>query len=566
MNNMRIGGLASGMDIDQIISDLMKVERKKVDTVEQNKQILQWRQENYQEVNRVMANFILDSKKEFSLNQTSAAGAIRNSSVSSLEWVKSASLTDSQIADVKAYANAVQGTYNINVTRLAANWSAASSEKISVGDQGNLATQLGLAHTDTLDFTITTNQGSVQIKKTNLDSVSMTDLVNEINKSELGVTAVYDSSLDRFFLQTKNTGNVNTISISDHSTLADGGSFITGSSGKLKLQYLDGNGAAQDVADSTTYAGEDAVLDFGAAKGITQSSNTFTINNVNIMLKATGTASLNVTADVKGAYEKISAFVQKYNEMIDKLNLELSEERYVDYKPLTDEQRETLTGQQIEQWEEKAKSGLLRNDTILERAMSSIRSGLYQEVTGVAGIYKQLTEIGISTESYASGSRGDKLVINTDKLTKALEKDVDSVLELLFKKPEISLAIKSENEMTYAEVKEKRSQSGLITRLYDNVIAGMKKVIQRAGPGNDVALYRNVNSTILIDFVVEHGSISILERDIDGLNDKLKTMSKYMLRKEDHYWRRFTEMEKAIQRMNQQSLWLAQQFGGYNNG
>ncbi|MGI6587218.1 MAG: flagellar cap protein FliD N-terminal domain-containing protein [Peptococcia bacterium] len=45
MNNMRVGGLASGMDIDQIVQDMMRAERKRVDVVEQNKQILEWRQE-----------------------------------------------------------------------------------------------------------------------------------------------------------------------------------------------------------------------------------------------------------------------------------------------------------------------------------------------------------------------------------------------------------------------------------------------------------------------------------------------------------------------------------------
>ncbi len=566
MSNMRIGGLVSGIDVDQMVSDLMKAERKRVDTVSQNKFLLEWRQANYQEINRTLANFILDSKKEFGLAQTSATGAIQNSSVESLEWVKSAALTDNTVASVKAYANSVQGSYQLKVNRLAANWSAASSGQISVGTAENLATQLGLAETDVLDFTITTNYGSVQIKETDLQNISMTDLVNKINKSEIGVTAIYDASLDRFFLQTKNTGENNTITISDQSILAGGGSFMTGSDSKLQLQHLDSNGVAQSVADSLAYSGEDALLDFGAATGLTQSSNTFTINNINISLKATGTTSLQVTTNVNGIYEKISTFVEKYNELIDGLNAELSEQRYADYLPLTDEQRESLSDTQIEQWEEKAKSGLLKNDPLVQRTMSSVRAGLYQEVKGVAGIFDQLTEIGITTEIYASGSRGGKLVINKGKLTAALEKDADSVMELLFKKPDAALTVKQESQLTGEEVQEKRSQSGLITRLYDDLIAGMKNVIQKAGPGNDTELYRSVNSTILIDFVVEHGSISMLEEDIDDLNKKINTLSEYLMKREDRYWAEFTAMEQALQRMNQQSLWLAEQFGGSMNG
>ncbi|MDD2432470.1 MAG: flagellar filament capping protein FliD [Clostridia bacterium] len=561
--NMRIGGLASGMDIDQIVEDMMRAERKRVDVVEQNKQILEWRQESYQEINKLMASFILDSKQAFGLSQTTAFGALYNTSINNLDWVKTASVSNSNVVEAKALAGAIQGTYDLEVIRLASNWSAASSDSISVGERrDNLVNQLGLAADDVLDFTITTNQGEVNINKTDLDSVAIFDIVNEINQANIGVNAVYDYFLDRVFLQTTNTGSENTMMISDNSTLAEGGKFITGSESKLKLQYLDGEGVSQVVADSTTYAGEDALFNFGAATGITRSTNTFTVNDVQITLQETGATSLNVATNVQGVYDKISAFVEQYNEMVDKINVELGAKRYADYKPLSDKQREEMTEKQIEKWEEKAKSGLLKNDRILESTLRTMRLGLYEEVEGVEGIYSRLTQIGISTESYTVGSRGGKLVIDSTKLTQAIAQDADSVVELLFKTPERSLTFKSESQMTGEEIKEKRSQSGLVTRLYDNAIAGMKNVITRAGTGEDSDLYRSVNSSILIDFVTEYGSISTLERDIGRLDDRIRTINQYLIKKETRYWNQFTAMEKAVNRMNQQSAWLMQQFGG----
>ncbi|MDD4146573.1 MAG: flagellar filament capping protein FliD, partial [Clostridia bacterium] len=106
------------------------------------------------------------------------------------------------------------------------------------------------------------------------------------------------------------------------------------------------------------------------------------------------------------------------------------------------------------------------------------------------------------------------------------------------------------------------SQSGLITRLYDNAIAGMKNVITRAGIGGDSDLYRNVNSTILLDFVVDHGSISMLDRDVVRLEQRIRTLNQYLSKRETRYWKQFTAMEKAVNQMNQQSAWMAQQFGG----
>ena len=87
-------------------------------------------------------------------------------------------------------------------------------------------------------------------------------------------------------------------------------------------------------------------------------------------------------------------------------------------------------------------------------------------------------------------------------------------------------------------------------------------MIVKAGPGNDSGLYRNVSSTMLLDFVVDYGSISMLEDNMDDLTKKINTLETYLAKREERYWRQFTEMEKAINLMNQQSLWLAQQFGG----
>jgi len=148
------------------------------------------------------------------------------------------------------------------------------------------------------------------------------------------------------------------------------------------------------------------------------------------------------------------------------------------------------------------------------------------------------------------------------KLTAAIAQDADSVIEFFFKTPDRSLTIKSESQMTGAEIKEKRSQSGLITRLYDNAIAGMKNVITRAGIGSDSDLYRSVNSTILLDFVVDHGSISMLDRDVIRLDQRIRTLNQYLSKRETRYWKQFTAMEKAVNQMNQQSAWMAQQFGG----
>ena len=59
VSTMRISGLASGMDIDKLVSDLMKAERMPLDKLKQKKQILEWQRDDYRSMNTLLQD--LDS-------------------------------------------------------------------------------------------------------------------------------------------------------------------------------------------------------------------------------------------------------------------------------------------------------------------------------------------------------------------------------------------------------------------------------------------------------------------------------------------------------------------------
>jgi flagellar hook-associated protein 2 len=48
---IRISGLASGMDVDDVVSKLMKTERVPLDKLTQKKQTLEWQRDSYREIN-----------------------------------------------------------------------------------------------------------------------------------------------------------------------------------------------------------------------------------------------------------------------------------------------------------------------------------------------------------------------------------------------------------------------------------------------------------------------------------------------------------------------------------
>ena len=566
-DHMRLTGLASGIDTDEMVRNLMQVERIKVDRVEQDRQVLLWRQEAYNSINRDFVNFILNTRKNFGITSVTSQGTFRPNSYRNLNWVKKASSSNESIAVVSSTAQAMDSNYKVNVHRLADGVSMASGSEIFQGEEGISLDGDGILRDaegqaiEELCFTI--NGKQVEVFKDG--GITMRDVANEINTTEdIGVRASYDSGIGRFFLQTTTTGEEAEISIAVEGGV--GKDFIEG----LNLyvnHYIDGEELRADRLEldlqgdegnaiyGNTYGGSNALIDFGGATDIESSSNRITINGITMDLVGTGEFTVTVATDVDGVYDKIREFIDDYNELVDKANGLLKQNQYRNYKPLTAEQKKVMDKEEVELWEEKAKSGLLRNDHIIERTMLNIRTSLYRKSDEFIGPYKLLTEIGISTQSYTQGSAGGKLVIDEAKLKEAIAQDPEGVMEFLFKEstPE---GKDEDGNVIPGEL------GGIVSRIYDGLMMGMEDIIKKSGPGEDADLYRDVKFNILFDFVTEQGSISMLDRDMLLFSRRIDDLNAMLVRKENSYYARFTAVEKAISRMNQQSMWLMQQFMG----
>ncbi|HHV27320.1 MAG TPA: flagellar filament capping protein FliD [Tissierellia bacterium] len=568
-NNLRITGLASPFDTEEMVGKLMETEKVKLNRVEQDKQLLVWKREAYNDLNKDFANFILNTRKEFGLTTTTSTGVMVSNSYEKLTWVKSATSSNESVGTVSTTAKAMSGSYNVEVEQLAEGVKMASSSNITVegGTKDNLASQFGLNEGDVIKFSIDTKNGTKEFEFTGSQSIN--DVVKTINNAKvevgegdnkkevsLGVRAVYDANIDRFFFQTEDTGKEAELSIKAD----DEGSkkFING----LKLNH-DGN--AYVIGEK--YNGQNAIINFDGAKGIEIGSNQFTINGMDFNIKSKGSFTTTVDTDIDAFYEKIEKFVEEYNKLVEKSNLLLTQKKNRSYQPLTADQKKEMDKKDIELWEEKAKSGVLRSDELISRTMRNSRTWMYENIEGVEGSFKHLTEIGISTEKFSQGSLGGKLSIDEIKLKEAIRKDADGVLELLFKSPDYGkgelegvTSYKSDRELSSEQLQAKRKQSGIVTRLYDNLILGMQDIINKSGIGDDSNLYRNVKSNMLIDFVTKHSSISMIDKDVMKLESKIDDLNVYLFEKENHYYSKFAAMEKALSRMNQQSMWLMQQF------
>ncbi|MHB1126196.1 MAG: flagellar filament capping protein FliD [Bacillota bacterium] len=504
---LRIGGLASGMDIDSIVKELMRAERTPLDKIFREKQVLQWTREDYRSINTSLA---------------SLRDQVFNIKLQSSFLSKKAASSNEDAVKATASAGAVEGIYSVTVNNLAAGVFKGSTGELSDEYVDGSTTKTlfqqfeteltarGLTAADDITFTLNGNAFSFNLGIKNVNQV-----VSEINSADLGVKASYDTSLNRFFLTTTATGSDASMAVT-----ADSANFLsTGVNSSILKLNLD---------TGTTYSGVDASIDFGDAAGLTFSSNTVTINGLTLDLKQGGaTSTITVTNDTDTVYNTIKAFVDKYNEVVGKINTELREERDRDYQPLTDEEKLKMSDREIELWEEKARKGLLRNDGLLTSIVSKIRADSSDTVSGLSS-YKNLAAIGITTQRYEYLGQ---LKIDETELRAALNDDLEGVMDLFTNNTGID------------------AEDGIAVRLYDEIASGIDLLSEKAGSDSSFSL---------VDQSFIGNRLTSLNRRIDQWEDKLDQI-------EDRYWRQFVAMEQALDQLNAQSSWLSQQLGTFNS-
>ncbi|GAA0318599.1 flagellar hook-associated protein 2 [Bacillus carboniphilus] len=515
--SMRIGGLASGMDIDQLVSDLMKAERMPLDKLTQKKTFLEWQRDDYREMNKLMFDFdslIFDGvgkqgtfiQKTISSSNPDAVSVRNINSVSDF----SGSVEVHQLAKSATMRNRIPVT--LEPDKLLSEQGVTGTQTFiirAIKPNGELQTQTTNAKGETIEegFKLTFDPS-----KETLNSI-----ISKINEKS-GVNAFFDDATNQISFTAKNTGNVVSPTDLPEIELVDvAGTFL-----KETLNFHVNNKQAE--ANGVGTIGQNADLTYNGLR-ITRSTNNININGFELTLKketaAGESVSFSSSPDVDKILETVVKFVDKYNEMIEKMNSKVDEKRYRDYQPLTSEQKEAMSEKEIELWEERAKSGTLRGDSVLQNGLNQMRRDLYTVVEGLTGV-SQLAEIGIKTSS--NYLEKGKLIIDEDKLRKAISDDPNGVYKLF-------------NGAT-------SNSEGIVDRLRETLKGTMESIEKKAGKSS------STNQSFTIG------------RNLENIDDRISDFERRLLDIEDRYWRQFTAMEKAIQQSNQQSMFLMNQFGG----
>lgn len=365
---------------------------------------------------------------------------------------------------------------------------------------------------------------------------SISKIISAINSSDAGVKVSYLSSADKFTMEATSSG-------------ASGSIKLEGAGAELlfgKPDVVDADGKVTASGDYTITEGKDALIMVKYAGSddpveLVRGSNSFSLDGMNVTLNGTFKAdeknpsdAITFTAkvDVDKITNTVSEMITAYNEALELINKEVGTKPARGYEPLTDQQRDELSESQIEKWEEKAKEGLLFNDTDIRGLADKMRfifpSGSEDK--------RLLESMGITTsDSYADNG---KLVFDETKFRAALESDPESVQQLFSRPAGTNNADDKGGFM---------ARVGNIFEMYASTTGSTKGIlVERAG------------STYAPTSILNNS----IQKQLNSIDDELKKLNKRLKTETDRYVSKFTYLETMISQMNSQSSYLSQLGGG----
>lgn len=495
---IRITGMASGMDIDLLVSDLMRAEKIPLTKKTQKKTLLEYQMNLYRDVNTKLMT-LRDSinKMRFGADFTGVQAKSSNENA-----VKVSGSNPSKVST------------SIEVRSLATQANKQSSAKVTSGNGLDLSKSLEENSSNfvtgpdvqSADLKMTIN--GVEVSYSKDDSIQ--SIINKVNDQSTGVVLSYDSSADKFVFVSRQTGET----------------------AQIDAQDENGNFLAAINMDATVKKGVDAEVVVNGVES-KRSGNTFTQDGVTYTLLQQTTSAVTITnsSDTNAIMDRIKGFVTQYNEAIALVN-KLNDEKAVrGYSPLTSEQKKEMSQDEVKEWEKIVKQGLLRNDSILEPFARNMRSFLSQSVPVSDTLSLSPMDIGLGTTAFTGNAKdfnaaGGVIVLDEEKLRKMIESNPEQI-ETIFTKSSTT------------------GEEGLFQKMYkqlNNTITEINNKSGRAGSSfNDI-------TTVL------GKQTSDMELEIKRLEDRLN-------KREENYYKQFAAMEKAMNQSNSQLNFLLQNLG-----
>lgn len=291
------------------------------------------------------------------------------------------------------------------------------------------------------------------------------------------------------------------------------------------------NGGANDSTNTSIptgmalIEGSDSKIILNGAE-LTSSSSVVSANGLEISLtsvtKENESVTFSVATDTDAVYDSVKSFLKEYNSVMKEMNTLYNADSAKGYEPLTSQEKEAMSDDEVKEWETKIKNSLLRSDSTLGSIINAMRSAMQTTVEHDGKTYA-LSSFGIMTSTdyteggllHIYGDPDDSVYsANDDKLKKALESDPDAVIATL-------------------------------TGVFSNLRQTMSDKMAGSKYSSAMTFYNDIKMK---------SDVKDYESDIKDWEDKLADM-------EDAYYSKFTAMETALAKLQSQQSTMSGLFG-----
>lgn len=513
---IRMTGMISNMDTESLVKQLVSAQRMKNKKYSDKLTISEWKEDKWKDLNTKLNKLYKEDLTKLRLSGNYNAKKI----VSSNE----------NLVTVTGDTNtaAVNGTYTLSDIKMASNHYITSgviktaTNKVAAGNT-KLSELAGsnISSGDEVKLQFTSNGQTSDIKVTGDTTISQ--LTDKLKAQ--GLNANYDEAQGRLFISSAAGG------VDSRFEITAGTATDVFKALKLDASVnVDGDPSNDNDQDyATIVKGEDSSVVLNGVK-MTGKSNIIKVNGLIINLKGATASnekiSLSVSSDTDATYKMVKDFINNYNTILKEMNTLYYAASAKDYAPLSDDQKASMTDEQVKQWETKIKDSILRRDDTLGTLISSMKTAMMSSVAdpSKAGSYLALANYGIQTSKdytekgllHIAGDSDDSTYsTSTNKLKAALENDPATVITAL---------------------------AGIVKNVYDTMADKMSSI-----PNVRTAF------TFYNDKTMDSEQLT-LKKKIKELEGKLTDM-------EDKYYKQFTAMEKAMSKMQSQTNALSSMLG-----
>jgi len=525
MSATGIYGLSgSGIDVDSMVRVGMMTKQSEYDRMYKKEVRQEWLKEKYADTYSDISKFANTTMSNYKMSSTLNPHTVSSSK--------------DDVATAVANADAAQMTHSVNVTKMASNaylltkdeiTRTGASQSIYLADIFDTTNTSNWSSGDSLSIEVSDGNKTETLKITYGEVMdnrqTLNDLASKFNGLGLNIKASYDSANDAFSLYNAAGGSTNGIIM----TAKDDNAAALLTHLGLGEVTVDSSSGASNLGNPITFTKDNKSETMGGSaeltidgKAYTSDTNKVSAANVTYTIKSVGSTTMTVSQDTDKLVENVKKFVDDYNEMLDKLNTMYNEQKYSDYDVLTESQKKGMTEEQIQKWEEKAKSGLFYHNQEIGKLISDLREAIYTPVDSVDSKYKTMMSIGIESKT----DRG-QLKIDEDKLRSAIAADPDVVYQLLGASGEKTRTLQNGTTETYTDF----NSEGVANRIYDKALNAMSSIKSYAGTSSEVS---------------DGSSLGDLIRNMQQKMSDFKTMMNAF---ESKLYKKYDAMEIAIQRL-----------------